>query len=416
MIIDKILDNCVQLNSKVALSYLGREISYAYLKTKILQKQENIFEGEVALVPNLDPIETIIHFLAAAYLKTRVLIVPKDLNLSQDLLDSEQLVTDDFGIGILTSGSTGVPKVIWKSNDNWEKAFEHQSKIFGINRNDRVLVLDALSYSANLNSAIHALWCGATLVLETLKNAGNWQKVIKEQSVSSIFLVPSHWNLVLNSSFTNEHITSCLSAGEKLSSSQAKLILRTFPNAILTEYYGAAELGHIAYHQGEELVNYPLSVGKAFPDVELKIVDQQILVHSPYIAPDYKAKGTVGDLGYLENDRLVLLGRAGRMFNKRGVNVFAQEIEQVILLHPLVSKAFLHEVNVLTVSKLELLYETKSLNEPLDESELWELLQQKVEKTKHPHFLKKVTDIPTNDKGKISIGQLSKKLDEEAIV
>jgi long-chain acyl-CoA synthetase len=416
MIIRKILDNCNEHGSKVALSYLGKELTYDHLKLAIIDKQKDIVKGEVIIIPNVEPIETLIHFLAAALNNQKSLVVPKDWKADKSFLLNECLELDAFEIGILSSGSTGLPKVIWKTNDNWEKAFQHQSDIFGIGKEDKVFVLDALSYSANLNSAIHALWCGATLVFGSLKNASNWQHVFRIQNVTSIFLVPSHWNLIIEASQTFEKVNSCVSAGEKLNGKQAKAILRIFPKATLTEYYGVAELGHIAYHQGNELVNSPQSVGKVFPEVGLKIIDQRIHVISPYIAPEYKLKGTVGDMGYLENERLVLLGRAGRMFNKRGINVFAQEIEQVVLLHPLVKSAFLHSVNVLSIPKLQLIYEAKSPQETLDESEIWDLLNQKIEKAKHPHFLKRVAKIPVNYNGKIAIGQLSKKLDEEAVV
>ncbi|SOE22722.1 long-chain acyl-CoA synthetase [Spirosomataceae bacterium TFI 002] len=415
MIIDQILNNCNQLNSKIAISYQGRKLTYADLKSAIHQKVNELEAIDSIIIPNINPLDTIVQFLAGAHKKKRCLVVPKDWNKNLNELEDEA-ASGHFEIGILTSGSTGEPKVIWKSNDNWELAFNHQSDLFRINEKDNVFTIDALSYSANLNSVIHTLWCGGSVILDSLKNASSWSQVIQEEGVSSIFLVPSHWNLLLSKVELFANVRSCLTAGEKLNGKQAKAILKAFPNSILTEYYGSAELGHITYQQNEEIINAPQSVGKSFPSVKISIIDQQIHVNSPYIAAKFKEKGTVGDLGYLENDRLILMGRLGRMFNKRGVNVFAQEIEQVILLHPLVGKAYLHSVNVLSIQKLELLYETNSRNDSPDESELWELLNQKVEKAKHPHFLKRVVEIPTNSNGKIAIGQLSKKLDEEAVV
>jgi long-chain acyl-CoA synthetase len=414
MIIDKILSNCEKLDTKIAMSYLGKHISYSDLKIAI-EKESVSLDENVIIIRNGNAVISIIQFLAAALNKNKVIIVPKEWDENFPLVE-ETNSKKSFEIGILSSGSSGEAKLIWKSNNNWEAAFQHQSDLFGIGEKDKVFVLDALSYSANLNSVIHALWCGASVCFDRLANASNWPETVVKEKVSSIFLVPSHWNLLLNRGKSFAHVKSCVSAGEKLNGKQAKGILETFPNTMLTEYYGAAELGHISYIQGEELINSPHSVGRVFPGVNLKIIDQQIHVKSPYVANAFLEKGSVGDLGYIENDLLILLGREGRMFNKRGVNVFAQEIEQVILLHPQVKMAHLHGVNVLSIPKLELLYDTFGQADVLDEAELWELLNLKISKAKHPHFLKRVLELPTNSNGKISIGQLSKKLDEEAVV
>lgn len=415
MIIEKVLFHCKTSPTKVALSYRGKEITYGELADAI-HDSSGLFRHSL-IYKSLDPIGTIIAFLRAAKQRNPIAIVSESFEIDNLDQASQSSPIKDFSFGLITSGSTGKPKLIWKTNDNWEAAFENQSKVFGIGASDKIMILDALSYSANLNSAIHGLWCGASVHFESLAKAKDWSKTILSHGITSIFLVPSHWSLIVNQNVVFENVKSCLSCGEKLNATLARRILKTFPEGTLTEYYGAAELGHITYQQNHEIVEKPHSVGRAFPGVNLTVENQIIRVKSPYIAPAFRIEGTVGDMGAVDADgSLILLGRSGRMFNKRGLNVYAQEIEQAILSHSLVDAAVLREINKGFQIKLELLYTVKNGGVSLDERDLWELLNQKVEKAKHPHFLRQIEDIPRNNFGKIAIGQLSKKMDEEAVV
>ena len=190
------IDKIIRHNTdKTALKYKEVVISYAELAESVKRFSLTIQSDKVQVIRNIDPIKAIVHLLASALMDTKAIIVNKDYKGS---LNELSIDAKGFQLGLLSSGSSGEPKVIWKTSKNWEAAFEHQSSIFGITEQDEVMVLAALPYSANLNSVLHGLWNGATVHLQELKNAKNWPKYIHTHSISSIFLVPSHWNLLLN--------------------------------------------------------------------------------------------------------------------------------------------------------------------------------------------------------------------------
>lgn len=362
MIVEKIFEKSKTEPTKKAIIFQGRDISYAELAFEI-NKRATIFQTLISnknvLLSQTDNFENLIDFLSLIYIGKVGIFVSSQITDSQladlqrdtnsFLLDiqaktkilnikiesfSEVIPTiiknEDLFLGVLTSGTESTPKIIWKDYQSWVSAFPHQSKVFGISENDTLFVLDALSYSANLNSALHLLWEGGTVYLTTLKSASTWHQQIIDNQVSSIFLVPSHYRLLVAKDFSCKQIKSLVSAGEKLDFRTAKALLSQFSEALLTEYYGAAELGHISFHQNQEIIDFGYSVGKPFPEVRIEIEDQKIKVESPYISPEYRGINTVLDLGYFEDGRLVLLGRAGRMFNRRGLNVFAEEIENKV--------------------------------------------------------------------------------------
>lgn len=317
----------------------------------------------------------------------------------------------DYFLGVLSSGTGGNPKIIWKDYRSWFSAFPAQSEVFGMHAEDRVMVVDALGYSANLNTVIHALWLGATVVLTPLREAKNWGNLIRSEAISSLFLVPSHYRL-LPENMTFPGLTSAVSAGEKLDLVLAEKLLRIFPEARLTEYYGAAELGHISYIQNREIVEKPASVGRPFPGVSIRIREEKIWVESPYISPEYRHTPTVSDMGFIDpKGYLCLLGREGRMFNRRGLNIFAEEIENAARLHPAIAEAVLLPDTRNPEHLTLLLVRTK----PVSQDELRDFLLKSVANDKLPNSILFTEDIPRNSSGKVDFKVLSKKpVDEDS--
>ncbi|MBC7891601.1 MAG: AMP-binding protein [Sphingobacteriaceae bacterium] len=357
MILPNLLQTALAFPEKEALVSGARCLTYATLVEEVLVRGAKIragFSEKTLILAQSDPTENLIDLLGAmAVGKTAIFasrqVVPAQIKqlltahhaaLLDDAtaaylpdvapLSAEEICPAKPGdrfLGVLTSGTEAAPRVIFKDYQCWVSAFPHQSDVFGIGPDDRLLVLDALGYSANLNAALHLLWQGGTVVLTTLASAGSWLRQIEEHRISSVFMVPSHYRLWATKKGSMPGLKSLVSAGEKLDATTARGLLTACPNTRLTEYYGAAELGHVSYHQNDDILRYGYSVGRAFPGVDIRIHEQQILVESPYVSPDFRGVNSVFDLGAWEGERLVLLGRSGRMFNRRGLNVFAEELE-----------------------------------------------------------------------------------------
>lgn len=399
---------------KDAIVFNGMTLSYKDLAERIRSCNTKEVSGNNFLFNN-NPIETLCNVLAANAQRNPVVVVPAEYREKNLEFEAFNEIPSDAFIGILTSGSTGKPKTVWKSNDNWELAFKHQSEVFGISKADRVFVLDALSYSANLNAALHILWEGGTLVLGQLKKASRWSDNFEESKVTSCFLVPSHCQLLLNNGLVNDNIKSLVTAGEKLPAKMAKELLACFPQSTLTEYYGAAELGHITYHQNTDIYNFPHAVGKPFPQVKVLVKDDKVTVSSPFVSSEYKENGTVDDLGYFEKDgRLILKGRAGRMFNRRALNIYAQEIENIALAFESVEKAVLIESEI--NKRLNLYFTTNSKALGNSEEELAAFLRECLPSAKMPSFVKELDEIPHSETGKVDFRALSKMSGEDKIM
>lgn len=124
---------------------------------------------------------------------------------------------------------------------------------------------------------------------------------------------------------------------------------------ILHEYYGASEgYGH-TYITPAEALTHPGSVGRPLGAARVHIVDDDgrpvaYGVHGrvcfEHIAPQtYDAAGAqpelrqMGDIGYLDDGYLYLVGREGYTIISGGVNIYPEEVENVLLRHPDVADA-----------------------------------------------------------------------------
>ncbi|WP_347222431.1 AMP-binding enzyme, partial [Mycolicibacterium poriferae] len=118
----------------------------------------------------------------------------------------------------------------------------------------------------------------------------------------------------------------------------------------LHEYYGASEgYGH-TYISPEESQAHPGSVGRPLGATRVRIVDADGVPVADGVrgrvcfentAPQgYDSTGQrpalrqMGDIGYLDDGYLHLVGREGFMIISGGVNIYPEEIEDVLLSHP----------------------------------------------------------------------------------
>ncbi len=144
----------------------------------------------------------------------------------------------------------------------------------------------------------------------------------------------------------------------------ASLIERTreiFPNArhSVGIGYGQTECAALAtLNNGQELIDFPLSVGRPLPTVELEIRDPmgvavadgaegEVCVRGPMVMPGYwrRPEATAetitadrwlrtGDIGRMEGGRLYLSSRKRDLIFRGGENVYPVEIEKIVEDHP----------------------------------------------------------------------------------
>ncbi|MCG5234978.1 AMP-binding protein [Xanthobacter oligotrophicus] len=264
-----------------------------------------------------------------------------------------------------TSGSTGLPKGYRRAHRSWTESFDADTREFGIGPDDVVLAPGALTHSLFLYALARGLDAGAHVILSKSFRPRAVADLAHRHQASVLYGVPTQLALLLDHLQAEgaqlDHVRLVLCSGAKWTAGRKALLSRHLPKAGFAEFYGASELSFITVAKGEEAVPEG-SVGRAFDGVRLAIRDKAgrrlpagrtglVFVESPFLFLDYAtgdsedllrhgAEISVGDMGRLDAAGfLTLAGRAKRMIVTSGKNLYPEEVERQLELHPAIAAA-----------------------------------------------------------------------------
>ena len=92
----------------------------------------------------------LVSFLACTHTGRVPVILPPD-NRHPPVLSSGIAIPDHACMGVLTSGTTGIPRLWFRSFESWYDFFPVQNQIFGISEDTRMFVHGSLAFTGNLN-------------------------------------------------------------------------------------------------------------------------------------------------------------------------------------------------------------------------------------------------------------------------
>lgn len=247
-------------------------------------------------------------------------------------IKNNNLINSKVCMGVLTSGSTNIPKVLYRTYKSWADFFQIQNKVFKINSDSKVFINGSFSFTGNLNVVMSVLYEGGGIISVDSFNCRKWIRKIDKEKVTNIYLVPT--KLKMLSEFLKEpiiNVRSIFTGSQLLFEKTADILKEKFPNSEITLYYGASELNYITYLNYEEIHSKPLSVGKPFPNVGIIIKDNFIYVNTKYHVEGMKNPCTVYDLGYMDSEGyLIFDGRKDSVINKGGLKISGVKVENEI--------------------------------------------------------------------------------------
>lgn len=246
----------------------------------------------------------------------------------------------------LTSGSTGQPRRIRRTQGSWIASFAVNRR-FGIGPGARLAVLGRLVHSLALYGAVEGLHLGAEVHLLDSLRPDRQRRALEARRITHLYATPAQLRLLTEGQGHCPDLRLVLVGGSKLDAGLRRALSAMAPAAAIREFYGAAEASFISITDEGTPEN---SVGRLYEGVEVSLDPTgEIWVKSPYLFVSY-AEGdgsakwrdgwlSVGEIGRLEEGFLYLSGRAGRMVTVADQNVFPEEIEILMLSLPGVTKA-----------------------------------------------------------------------------
>lgn len=245
---------------------------------------------------------------------------------------------------LLTSGTTGVPKMVLHTLSSLTGAIKRDEQLGGS-------VVWSTFYDirryGGLQILLRALFDGASLVLSSAEESmGDFLARAGAYGVTHISGTPSHWRRALMSPSARNMKPRYVRLSGEIVDQVILDSLRTFyPDASVVHAFASTEAG-VGFDVSDGLAGFPASlIGERGADVEVKIEGHSLRIRSARNAVGYLGKPAetiAGDDGFvdtrdmveLRGDRYYFTGRRDGIINVGGHKVYPEEVEAVINRHP----------------------------------------------------------------------------------
>ena len=94
-------------------------------------------------------------------------------------------------MGVMTSGSTGKSKLLWRDYHSWADFFPEQNRIFGVDEQTIIFCQGSLAFTGNLNIYMGVLAAGGTLIVTEKFRPKHWLQLMHQYDVNTLYLIPS---------------------------------------------------------------------------------------------------------------------------------------------------------------------------------------------------------------------------------
>ena len=373
-------------------------------------------------------------------------LVGKASPLDAGLLESVEVNPDEPCVFQLSGGTTGVPKLIPRTNNDYVYNTKAAVAVNDVHADDCLLVVLPIAHNFPLAcpGISGFFWKGARVVLHESPRAEEVFPLIARERITHLELVPALLIRYINAPSIGDHDLSSVrvinTGGQKLQPEVKRRAETLFPNARVQEVFGMAE-GLLMFVRLDDPDDVRFeTVGRPVcDDDEIRIVDEEgnpvtdgevgeLLVRGPYTlrgyygVPDYNARTFTADGFYCSGDLMrrhpsgnyVVEGRKKDLINRGGEKISAEEIENLILSHPAVLNVACVPMPDPVLGERMCAFVIPKHGRTLTLAELTAFLTEKgLAKFKLPERLELTDDLPLSKFGKVAKNVLTKRLAEE---
>lgn len=364
--------------------------------------------------------------------------------------DREECVSKDLAAILYTSGSTGKPKGVMLSHANVIAGSSIVSAYLDISAAERILAVLPFSFDAGLNQLMTAFQQGGTCILINFVFAREIVQTLIRERVTGLAGVPTLWSLLTqpNSGLDRQALADLryvTNTGGAMPQAVLATLRKTLTTTKIFLMYGLTEAFRSTYLPPDELDRRPTSMGKAIPDTEILVLNEQgqrckpgeigELVHrgptvslgywgrpedtaralrkNPLLPPELGDCEKVcysGDLVKMDEDGfLYFVGRRDTMIKSSGFRISPTEVEEALFSSKKLRGAAVIGIPDEVLGQTIKAFVVPRDGEPLDTQALVTYCGEKLPRYMVPKAIEILTELPKTSSGKVDYPALRRR-------
>lgn len=230
-------------------------------------------------------------------------VVETDSIHEPPLSASPRILSGDVGTLIYTSGSTGAPKGVTLSHQNLVAGARIVADYLRLESTDRTLAVLPWSFDYGLNQVLATFAAGGTVVVQRSTFPPDVHRTLADAEVTGLAGVPPLWAMLTapGSPFRTGPLPALryvTNSGGVLEPATVERLTAINPGLEVYLMYGLTEAFRSTYLDPGQVLDRPLSIGKAIPDTEIMVVDPAGRACPPGVVGELVHRGPTVALGY----------------------------------------------------------------------------------------------------------------------
>ena len=362
-------------------------------------------------------------------------LIDKPATLPGSRLADIKIDPTDPCIFQLSGGTTGIPKLIPRTNNDYAYNSKVAASVCEVDAESVLLLV--LPIAHNLPLACPGIqgfmFQGGKVVLHSNTRPAEMFALIQKHKVTHLKVVPALLIRLINDPSAGDYDLSSLkliqSGGQRMQPEVRAKTRALIPGVFVQENFGMSEGTLMFVRAGDsEEVKLETCGRPVCPDDEVKLLDEddrevpmggvgELTVRGPYTlrgyfgVPEYNAKQFTSDGFYRSGDLMrmhpsgnyVVEGRKKDLINRGGEKISAEEVENLILMHPAVQNVACVPMPDANMGEKMCAFVILKRGQSLNLKELAAfLLTKEIAKFKLPERLEILGDFPVSTFGKVS--------------
>jgi len=338
-------------------------------------------------------------------------------------------------VELFTSGTTGEPKSAILRHSNLMAYIFGTVEFMSAEEDEAALLTVPPYHIAGIAAVLSSTYAGRRMVQLPNFTPDSWIALAQKENVTNAFLVPTMLQRIVDhagDSLALPALRNVAYGGGKMPRSTIETAMKLLPHVNFTNAYGLTETSATicmlgpddhreAFNSDDPAIKRRLgSAGKPIPSVELLIRREDgtacgpeefglVWVRGDQVSGEYKGLGSqldsegwflTKDRGFVDSEGFLFIdGRADDVIVRGGENISPGEIEDVLRAHAAVKDVA--AVAVADVEWGEAVGVAIVCSDPVNDSELCELVHANLRSSRVPSVIKRMDELPYNETGKL---------------